>query len=52
MLWPRVSKAVGDAIDWMRDNYGVVRGDMLPYQATLAVIACYFAEHGSNVPLE
>lgn len=25
-LWPRVSKAMGDAIDWMRDNYGVVRG--------------------------
>jgi hypothetical protein len=52
MLWPRVSKAIGDAIDWMRDNYAVVRGDMIPYEAMLAVLACYFAEHGSNVPLD
>lgn len=52
VLWPRASKAIGDAIDWMRDNYGVIRGDMLPYDAMLAVLACYFAEHGSNVPLE
>jgi hypothetical protein len=51
-LWPRVSKAIGDAIDWMRDNYGVVRGDLIPYDAMLAVLACYFAEHGSNVPLD
>jgi len=51
-LWPRVSKAIGDAIDWMRDNYGVVRGDMIPYEAMLAVLACYFAEHGSNVPID
>lgn len=32
-LWPRVSKAIGDAIDWIRDNYGVIRGDMIPYEA-------------------
>jgi hypothetical protein len=51
-LWPRVSKGIGDAIDWIRDNYGVVRGDMIPYEAMLAVLACYFAEHGTNVPLE
>jgi hypothetical protein len=51
-LWPRVSKAIGDAIDWMRDNYGVVRGDMIPYDAMLAVLACYFSEHGTNVPPE
>lgn len=51
-LWPRVSKAVGDSIDWMRDNYGVVRRDMIPYDAMLAVLACYFSEHGTNVPLE
>jgi hypothetical protein len=51
-LWPRVSKAIGDSIDWMRDNYGVVRGDMIPYDAMLAVLACYFAEHGTNVPPE
>jgi hypothetical protein len=51
-LWPRVSKALGDAIDWMRDHYGVIRGDMLPYDAMLAVLAYYFAEHGTNVPLE
>ncbi len=51
-LWPRVSKAVGDAIDWMRDNYGVVRRDMIPYDAMLAVLACYFSEHGTNVPIE
>lgn len=52
VLWPRVSKAIGDAIDWMRDNYGVVRGDMIPYEAMLAVLSCYFAEHGTNVPLD
>lgn len=46
--WPRVSKAIGDAIDWIRDSYGVVRGDMIPYEAMLAVLACYFAEHGSR----
>lgn len=52
-LWPRISKAIGDAIDWMRDNYGVIRGDMIPYDAMLAVLACYFSEHGTtNVPLE
>lgn len=51
-LWPRVSKAIGDSIDWMRDNYGVARGDMIPYQAMLAVLSCYFAEHGTNVPIE
>lgn len=51
-LWPRVSKAIGDTIDWMRDNYGVIRGDMIPYHAMLAVLACYFSEHGTNVPLE
>lgn len=51
-LWPRVSKAIGDAIDWMRDNYGVIRGDMIPYDSMLAVLACYFTEHGTNVPLE
>jgi hypothetical protein len=51
-LWPRVSKAIGDAIDWTRDNYGVVRGDMIPYDSMLAVLACYFSEHGTNVPLE
>lgn len=51
-LWPRVSKAIGDAIDWMRDNYGVVRGDMIPYDAMLAVLACYFSEHGTNLPME
>jgi hypothetical protein len=51
-LWPRVSKAIGDTIDWMRDNYGVVRGDMIPYDAMLAVLACYFSEHGTNVPPE
>jgi hypothetical protein len=52
-LWPRISKAIGDAIDWMRDNYGVIRGDMIPYYAMLAVLACYFSEHGTtNVPLE
>jgi hypothetical protein len=52
MLWPRVSKAIGDAIDWTRDNYGAVRGDMIPYDSMLAVLACYFSEHGTNVPLE
>jgi hypothetical protein len=51
-LWPRVSKAIGDAIDWTRDSYGAVRGDMIPYDAMLAVLACYFAEHGTNVPIE
>jgi hypothetical protein len=51
-LWPRVSKAMGDAIDWMRDSYGVIRRDMLPYDAMLAVLACYFTEHGTNVPIE
>jgi hypothetical protein len=51
-LWPRVSKAIGDAIDWMRDNYGVIRRDMLPYDAMLAVLACYFTEHGTNVPID
>lgn len=51
-LWPRVSKAVGDAIDWTRDNYGVIRRDMIPYDAMLAVLACYFSEHGTNVPLD
>jgi hypothetical protein len=52
-LWPRISKAIGDAIDWMRDNYGVIRGNMIPYDAMLAVLACYFSEHGTtNVPLE
>ena len=52
-LWPRISKAIGDAIDWMRDNYGVIRRDMLPYDAMLAVLACYFSEHGTtNVPIE
>jgi hypothetical protein len=51
-LWPRISKAIGDAIDWMRDNYGVIRGDMIPYGAMLPVLACYFAEHGTNVPTE
>ena len=51
-LWPRISKAIGDAIDWMRDNYGVIRGDMIPYDAMLAVLACYFSEHGTNVPIE
>ncbi|MBZ5644655.1 MAG: DUF262 domain-containing protein [Acidobacteriia bacterium] len=51
-LWPRISKAIGDAIDWMRDNYGVIRGDMIPYYAMLAVLASYFSEHGTNVPLE
>ena len=51
-LWPRVSKAIGDALDWMRDNYGVIRGDMLPYDVMLAVLACYFCEHGTNVPPE
>jgi hypothetical protein len=49
-LWPRVSKAIGDAIDWMRDHCGVIRGDMIPYDAMLAVLACYFAQHGTNVP--
>ena len=51
-LWPRVSKAIGDAIDWLRDNCGVVKRDMIPYDAMLAVLACYFLEHGTNVPLE
>jgi hypothetical protein len=51
-LWPRISKAIGDAIDWMRDNYGVIKGDMIPYGAMLAVLACYFYEHGTNVPIE
>jgi hypothetical protein len=51
-LWPRVSKSIGDAIDWMRDNYGVIRRDMIPYDAMLAVLACYFSEHGTNVPIE
>src|SRR5258708_40256452 len=36
----------------MRDNYGVIRGDMIPYGAMLPVLACYFAEHGTNVPIE
>jgi hypothetical protein len=52
VLWPRVSKAIGDSIDWTRDNYGIVRGDMIPYESMLAVLACYFSEHGTNVPLE
>ena len=52
-LWPRISKAIGDAMDWMRDNYGVVRRDMIPYDAMLGVLACYFSEHGTtNVPIE
>lgn len=51
-LWPRISKAIGDAIDWMRDNYAVIRRDMLPYGAMLPVLACYFVEHGTNVPIE
>jgi hypothetical protein len=52
-LWPRISKAIGDAMDWMCDNYGVIRRDMIPYDAMLAVLACYFAEHGTtNVPTE
>jgi hypothetical protein len=51
-LWPRVSKAIGDALDWLRDNYGVVKRDMIPYDAMLAVLSCYFLEHGTNVPLE
>jgi hypothetical protein len=52
-LWARISKAIGDAIDWMRDNYGVIRRDMIPYDAMLAVLACYFSEHGStNVPVD
>jgi hypothetical protein len=51
-LWPRVSTAIGSTIDWMRDNYGVVRGDMIPYDAMLAVLAYYFSEHGTNVPVE
>jgi hypothetical protein len=51
-LWPRVSKAIGDALDWMRDNYGVIRGDTIPYGAMLPVLACYFVEHGTNVPFE
>src|SRR6266404_5360124 len=38
-LWPRVSRSIGDAIDWVRDHYGVVRGDMIPYDAMLAVLA-------------
>ena len=38
-LWPRISKAIGDAIDWMRDNYGVSRGGMIPYDAMLAWIS-------------
>ena len=50
--WPRVAKAIGDALDWMRDNYGVIRGDMLPYDVMLGVLACYFYEHGTNVPPE
>jgi hypothetical protein len=51
-LWPRISKAIGDAIDWMRDHYGVIRGGMIPYDAMLSVLACYFAQHGTNVPVE
>ena len=51
-LWPRVSKAIGDALDWMRDNYGIIRGDMVPYDVMLSVLACYFYEHGTNVPPE
>lgn len=51
-LWPLVSKALGDAIDWMRDNYGVIERAMIPYDAMLAVLACYFSEHGTNVPIE
>ncbi len=51
-LWPRVSRSIGDAIDWVRDHYGVVRGDMIPYDAMLAVLAVYFAEHGTNAPVE
>lgn len=51
-LWPRISKAIGDAIDWMRDHYGVIRRDMIPYDAMLSVLACYFAQHGTNVPPE
>jgi hypothetical protein len=52
VLWARVSKAIGDAIDWTRDNYAVVRGHMIPYDSMLAVLACYFSEHGTNVPLD
>jgi len=51
-LWPRISKAIGDAIDWMRDNYGVITRDMIPYDAMLAVLACYFSAHGTNVSPE
>lgn len=51
-LWPRVSTAIGHGIDWMRDNYGAIRGEMVPYYAMLAVLACYFSEHGTNVPIE
>jgi hypothetical protein len=51
-LWPRISKAVGDAIDWMRDHYGVIRRGMIPYDAMLSVLACYFTQHGTNVPPE
>jgi len=29
-----------------------IRGDMIPYDSMLAVLACYFSEHGTNVPLE
>lgn len=51
-LWPRISKAIGDSIDWMRDHYGVIGGDMIPYDAMLSVLACYFAQHGTNVPTQ
>ena len=49
-LWPRVSKAIGDAIDWMRDNYGVVRGDMIPYDAMLASSPAIFRSTGQTSP--
>jgi hypothetical protein len=51
-VWPRISNAVGHALDWICDNYGVIRRDMLPYDAMLAVLACYFVEHGTNVPVD
>lgn len=51
-MWPRIEKALGDALDWVRDNYGVVRSEMLPYAPMLAVLAYYFAKHGVSAPSE
>ena len=47
-IWNNTAKCFGLAVDFVKENLGVARKDLLPYDAILPVLAYYYFQIGST----